>query len=89
MSINYAGLHLIGENYVTRPLSQQTYTNKMADAIHGAEAYIVPRKVDNTFKNMSLCVLNFNLHLFIFQVFFFLAITVLFEFLIMLYNVNK
>ena len=57
MSINYAGLHLIGENYVTRPLSQQTYTNKMADAIHGAEAYIVPRKVDNTYRNMfeDLC----------------------------------
>lgn len=57
MSINYAGLHLIGENYVTRPLSQQTYTNKMADAIHGMEAYIVPRKVDNTYKKMfeDLC----------------------------------
>lgn len=57
MSINYAGLHLIGENYVTRPLSQQTYTNKMADVIHGAEAYIPPRKVDNTYRNMfeDLC----------------------------------
>ena len=57
MSINYAGLHLVAEDYVTRPLSQQTYTNKMADAIHGAEAYIMPRKVDNTYKNMfeDLC----------------------------------
>ena len=57
MSINYAGLHLVAEDYVTRPLSQQTYTNKMADAIHGAEAYIVPRKVDNTYRNMfeDLC----------------------------------
>jgi hypothetical protein len=29
----------------------------MADAIHGAEAYIVPRKVDNTYRNMfeDLC----------------------------------
>jgi hypothetical protein len=57
MSINYAGLHLVAEDYVTRPLSQQTYTNKMADVIHGAEAYIVPRKVDNTYRNMfeDLC----------------------------------
>ena len=57
MALNYAGLHLVAENFVTRPKSNQPYTNKLAETIHGASAYVIPHKVENRHKQQieALC----------------------------------
>jgi hypothetical protein len=57
MALNYAGLHLVAENFVTRPKSDQPYTNKLAETIHGASAYVIPHKVENRHRQQieALC----------------------------------
>ena len=57
MALNYAGLHLVAENFVTRPKSDQPYTNKLADTIHGASAYVIPHRVENRHRQQieALC----------------------------------
>lgn len=50
MALNYAGIHLVAENYVNRPKSQQPYTSRMAETIHGASAYVISRKVENKYR---------------------------------------
>lgn len=57
MALNYAGIHLVAENFVTRPKSNQPYINRLADTIHGAAAYVIPHKVENRHRQQieALC----------------------------------